>query len=88
MKTIILDGEQIQNMSEIHRIFSETLNFPSWYGRNLDALHDCLSEVSEDVSISITNREALIEKLQRRYSKLIKLLIYSAEENEHLHLNI
>src|SRR5688572_23233889 len=33
------------SMDEVHAAFASILNFPHWYGRNLDALNDSLSDV-------------------------------------------
>ncbi len=33
--------------SDLHDEMASKLDFPAYYGRNLDALHDCLSDVAE-----------------------------------------
>lgn len=33
--------------SDLHNEFSRRFDFPAYYGRNLNALHDCLSDVAE-----------------------------------------
>ena len=45
MKIITIDCAQISDKETFHTVMEEKLEFPSWYGRNLDALHDCLTEV-------------------------------------------
>ena len=46
MEEKIIDCTRIKTKEDLHRIFRETLRFPEWYGNNLDALYDCLSEAS------------------------------------------
>ena len=46
MKEIIIDGDKIESKSEVHEIFVKELDFPDYYGNNLDALADCLDAVS------------------------------------------
>lgn len=80
MKELILDGAQ--GMDAIHSLLSEKLRLPHWYGYNLDAMYDCLSDVSEDVRITLTNRDAL----GLRGLALERLLQEAAAANPHIHL--
>ena len=84
MKTVILDGNEIISMSDIHNIFAEELDFPDYYGRNLDALYDCLGDVTEEVEIVIENREELSEMLGISFDRLCNLLVDVSEENENI----
>lgn len=43
MNEIVLFGEDMKE--DPHKYIKETLDFPDYYGENLDALFDCLSEV-------------------------------------------
>ncbi len=45
MKTIILDCADIPDKTAFHRMLAEKLAFPEWYGHNLDALMDCLTDL-------------------------------------------
>ena len=51
MEEKIIDCTKIHTKEDLHRIFQETLSFPTWYGNNLDALHDCLTEISGKVRL-------------------------------------
>ena len=41
-----VDLRDAAEMPAILSIFGETLDFPAWYGANLDALKDCLTDLS------------------------------------------
>ena len=84
MKTIILDGNEIISMSDIHNIFAEELDFPQWYGKNLDALYDCLSDVTEEVEIIIEDSAELMENLGISFERLCGLLNDVSEENPNI----
>ncbi len=51
MEEKIIDCSQIKTREELHRCFRESLSFPAWYGNNLDALYDCLGELSGKVRL-------------------------------------
>lgn len=42
-----LDGKLINERG--HDYLMEMLNFPEYYGKNLDALYDCLCEIECDI---------------------------------------
>lgn len=86
MKTVILDGEKILSKSDVHRAFASALSFPDYYGNNLDALHDMLSESSEDTGVIIVNKDQLSENLGKWMNSLIRLLTDVAEERDSFHL--
>ena len=46
-KNIQIDGSKITDSDSFHDIFSETLGFPGFYGRNMDAWNDCMTHLDE-----------------------------------------
>jgi ribonuclease inhibitor len=42
MKEITIHGAAIANAEQLHQQLAEQLDFPAWYGNNLDALWDML----------------------------------------------
>ena len=67
MKKIILDGNILADITQVHEYLKETLDFPEYYGKNLDALHDCLTDL-ENVEITITAPKedgAIFQKVSR-----------------------
>ena len=52
MKKIILDGEQLCDRETAHSYLQIALELPEYYGKNLDALYDCLTEL-QDVYVEI-----------------------------------
>ncbi|MDS0524723.1 barstar family protein [Clostridium sp. SHJSY1] len=61
MNKIILDGTKYTNKSELHAALKEKFKLPDYYGKNLDALWDCLTG---DISLPIN-----IEWINFDYSK-------------------
>ncbi|MBQ0005612.1 MAG: DUF1653 domain-containing protein [Clostridiales bacterium] len=52
MKTLVVRNQNYSVLTEALRYIGEELAFPSYYGCNLDALYDCLSEVREEVKFA------------------------------------
>ncbi|MBR4727259.1 MAG: barstar family protein [Clostridia bacterium] len=63
MKTVILNGARMTDRETAHRYLAELLDFPPYYGGNLDALADCLSEFCGGWEILLLHPEALCAQL-------------------------
>ncbi len=57
MRVIILDCAEFKSRTAAHRYIKRKLGFPEYYGENLDALHDCLSELASDTAVVILNAD-------------------------------
>ena len=69
-------------MSAIHAQLAEALSFPSWYGSNLDALHDQLTSLSG--TIRLENWEVVEERLGKYGLSAKRAILHAALENEQL----
>lgn len=47
----------IGSREEFHRVLAQLLEFPEWYGHNLDALHDLLTDISTPTHLVFYNWE-------------------------------
>ena len=86
MEEKIIDCTQIHTKEDLHRIFREVLCFPEYYGCNLDALHDCLTALSEDTRLTLLHWEAAEKSLGRYAATLKRVLAHSEAENRNLHI--
>lgn len=83
-KEYILDCEEMYERKQTHEYIAEVLEFPDYYGKNLDALFDCLTEMGE-CSVIFTNLDALSELGD--YSGALLAVFEEAEQvNEDLTL--
>lgn len=58
MKKITLDFGGLTSAAaltrrEIHEYIAEKMAFPEYYGHNLDALYDCLTDITEPTAVGI-----------------------------------
>jgi len=81
-----IDGQVIGSRTALHDALTLELSLPDWYGRNLDALYDCLTDLREETYLVVLHRAALAENLGKSARALERLLADAADENPHLHL--
>lgn len=99
MKTIALDFSTLKTREEVHAYLKTRFGFPDYYGGNLDALFDLLTETAEDMEIEFIEDEAgtcceavedaddgQSEELLRYLKKVRRVIEDAAEENSRLHL--
>lgn len=79
---VTIDCSRIQTRDDLHRTFSEKLCFPSWYGSNLDALHDQLTSLCG--TIRLENWEIAEEKLGKYGLSARNVILHAALENKTL----
>lgn len=84
MYLCVLDGEKITDREMLHDILAEQLALPKWYGRNLDALYDCLTERREAAEIRILQKSVLEERLGGYAKALENVLSAIAGENPEI----
>lgn len=88
MKHAMIDGTAVSSMADIHAALAQELAFPDWYGGNLDALHDCLTALREEATITLVYGEMLMETLGPAYARLCRVLSDSAAENPYLNIQL
>ena len=59
MEIIILDGMKLTTRDKAYDYINRIMRFPDYAGKNLDALHDCLSEFGKNRLIIFMNTEVL-----------------------------
>ena len=87
-KTIRLDGNRITNRKDMAVYMKEIFSFPETFGGNLDALHDCLSEVNVDTVIQL-DEETLRTVCDEKYAwKVMRVLLDETEDNPHIRVKL
>jgi len=46
-RNILIEGKRISDWNSFHDTFAEALGFPSFYGRNMDAWIDCMTDLDD-----------------------------------------
>ena len=81
MKNITIDCAEIPDKAALHQALAQALRFPEYYGNNLDALYDCLTDIQEDTTVTLLRFDvmgsfragfrAVLEEVEQDNSHLI-----------------
>ena len=81
MLHIILNGAKLHTKEAMHDYLAQMLHLPACYGRNLDALYDCLTDIGEETELVLLHWDAFDHTKRAR-----RVMEDSVEENENLHI--
>lgn len=84
MREITIDCRGFVPRSDLHRTFASALSFPDHYGSNLDALHDCLTDISEETRIRLLHWEAAENNLGNYARSTKRAILDAALQNPNL----
>lgn len=72
----------IEDPKDLHRYLAAALDFPDYYGMNLDALYDCLTDICDDTCLGIRGMDKVGDE---SYAIMLRQVFEDAEEaNPHL----
>lgn len=86
IKEIVLDGRQMTDPEATHHYLAKMLDFPDYYGKNLDALYDCLTDIDSHTALVLEHTGAMRAALGDYAPKLLATLQDAAERNTCLDL--
>ena len=84
MDTITLDGALLAERTSAMGHLTEALSLPDWWGRNLDALYDCLTDCEPPRRLVLQNQAAMSGSLFGR--RLLRVLTDAAQNDPNLEL--
>ena len=72
MKSVILDAKKMLEKEKMHEYFAKKFDLPEYYGKNLDALFDCLCEINEPTLIRLKNEKFLDDSAKESLTRLFR----------------
>lgn len=88
MRKIILDLEKMTAPPRLHQYLREALALPEYYGANLDALYDCLTEMAEPTELVVPREAADAAHLGWYGRQLLQVFRDAAAANENLRVTL
>ena len=88
MRKIILDIDKMRSLPMLHKYLHTALALPEYYGANLDALYDCLTEIAESTELVVPKKVADEAYLGWYGQQFLQMLEDAAAENEALRVTL
>ena len=88
MKNASIDGQKMLTRDAAYAELRRALNCPPACGKNLDALFDFLTDISQPVTLTFTNNADMVEALAPYGIKLFQTLIEASIKNPNFKLEI
>lgn len=79
---ILCDFARLQTPDAVYDYLEAELSFPAYFGRNLDALHDCLTDISAPTRLVLTGASS---PCGRRFLPVLK---DAAKQNRNLSVEV
>lgn len=79
-----LDGAAMTDERALHEYLKAQLELPEYYGKNLDALYDLLTDITSDTRIILENEGVLSERLGWYGRQLLRVFRDASEDNRYL----
>ena len=86
MKKIFLNCEKLLERKQAHLYLAQMLDFPDYYGKNLDALYDCLTEIGE--CTIVLEGENVLRQSNGYGARILKVLEDAAQADFGLRLEV
>ena len=88
MRKITMDIEKMRSLTMLHKYLHTALALPEYYGANLDALYDCLTEMSEPTELVVPKKVADEAYLGWYGQQFLQMLEDAAAANEALQITL
>ena len=88
MRIITLDIEKMRSLPMLHKYMHTALALPEYYGANLDALYDCLTEIAEPTELVVPKKVADEAYLGWYGQQFLQVLQDAAAANDALTITL
>ena len=84
-----VDFSEVKQYGDIHKILRRDLEFPDYYGGNLDALWDCLScYCRRELNVRIYGSKSIPDDLKNEFALILRVFNRVHEETPNITFEI
>lgn len=83
MEKILLDFRSTETPAQVQEHLAERFHFPGYYGKNLDAFYDCLTDITDDVCVGVFEYEGK-RQVDQYLSRVKQVLRDAQRDNPHI----
>ena len=81
MREVTITGRDFTDMQQVHTMLAQELDFPTYYGQNLSALYDVLTETDQPARITVDLRAMEDTLMLQSLKRMLGVLEDVQEEN-------
>ena len=86
---VILDGSKISTVEEFHNQVAKVLDLPEYYGKNLDALWDCLTgHIDTDIKLTWRNHKESAAALGEEFGHITQVFKDMCDEDSEFEFDL
>ena len=76
--TVDLSG--VRDREGLHERLRASMDLPDWYGNNLDALYDILTDIHRPTQMTILPPQSMNDRMAAYWPRLLRVLTDAAED--------
>lgn len=84
MRIVELDGSKMNSIQNTHIYLKESMELPEYYGENLDAMYDVMSDISENTFVFVLNSKQMRDSLGDYSVRMEQVWEDLEQSNKHL----
>lgn len=84
MKIVELDGSKMDSIQNTHIHLKESMELPEYYGENLDAMYDVMSDIRENTFVFVLNSQQMRASLGDYSARMERVWGDLEHSNKHL----
>lgn len=87
-RKLIINSGDFATEEAIHTYIKDKLGFPEYYGKNLSALYDCLTDICEETFVELHPGIYQSKEMDEYFQRVAVAFIDAQLNNNYLHVKV